>query len=204
MRPAIRFSALLLGLALMAGCQGGLPFSSGGGTGPGAGAEAAAADGAGLAAEAIEVTPLDAPGPESPADPAAAKLEGGEAAVQDAAGADAGEPEAAPASEAAAPDATAGAGAAAVPELTEPPPEAVKTPGQIACEKKRGRYVKVGDSYGYTCVQATRDGGKSCRKAGDCQGLCLARSMSCSPFTPLLGCHEILQQDGARVMQCID
>jgi hypothetical protein len=202
MRPAIRFSALLLGLALLAGCQGGLPF--GGGERAGAGAESA--DGSAVAAEAIEVTPLDAPAPEaaggSQSAGDAAGETGADAAAQDAAGGEADAADAAP--EAAPQDAAAEAGAAAVPELTEPPPEAVKTPGQIACEKKRGRYVKVGDSSAYTCVQATRDGGKSCRKAGDCQGLCLARSQSCSPFTPLLGCHEILQQNGARVTQCID
>lgn len=178
---------------MLAGCQGGSPF------GPAQpGGEAAAA---GAAPEAIEVTALDAPAasadgaatpdaaPSAPADVA----EGAAVPAADAAA------EAAPADTAATDAAAPGAAA-----LAEPPPEAVKTPGQIACEKSRGRYVRVGNSTAYTCVHTTRDGGKTCRKASDCEGLCLARSRTCSPFTPVLGCQEILQQDGLRVTQCVE
>ncbi len=80
----------------------------------------------------------------------------------------------------------------------------MKSSSQIACEKKRGRFVKVGDTSAFACVHDTRDAGKRCSKAGDCQGLCLARSRTCSPYTPVFGCQDILQQDGLRVKQCVE
>jgi hypothetical protein len=96
---------------------------------------------------------------------------------------------------------------AAAEELAPPEqaaPEVVKTPGQIACEKGGGRFVKAGQSASLTCVRPTRDGGKRCSKAGDCKGVCLARSGTCSPFTPVFGCQEILQEDGLRITECIE
>lgn len=101
---------------------------------------------------------------------------------------------------AAAPEAAAGELA----PLEEAPPAVVKTPGQIACEKGKGRFVKAGNAGTYTCVRPTRDGGKRCTKAGNCQGVCLARSQTCSPYTPIFGCQEILQDDGLRVTECIE
>ena len=85
-----------------------------------------------------------------------------------------------------------------------PPPEPVKSASQIACEKKGGRFAKAGNSTTFVCVRETRDGGKSCSREPDCEGLCLARSRSCSPITPVLGCQEILTQDGLRVTQCVE
>jgi len=85
-----------------------------------------------------------------------------------------------------------------------PPPEPLKSASQIACEKKGGRFAKAGNSTTFVCVRETRDGGKSCSRESDCEGLCLARSRSCSPITPVLGCQEILTQDGARVTQCVE
>ena len=87
---------------------------------------------------------------------------------------------------------------------TPPPPEPPKSPRQIACEKKGGRFAKAGNSTTFVCVRETRDGGKACRRETDCEGLCLARSRSCSPITPVLGCQEILTQDGLRVTQCVN
>jgi hypothetical protein len=88
--------------------------------------------------------------------------------------------------------------------LEPAPPAPVKTPGQIACEKSKGQFVKAGKSAALTCVRPTRDGGKHCTKAGDCQGVCLARSQTCSPFTPLFGCQDILQDNGLRITECIE
>ena len=80
----------------------------------------------------------------------------------------------------------------------------VKTPGEIACEKGKGRFLQAGNSSTFTCVRPTRDGGKHCTRAGNCQGVCLARSQTCSPYTPLFGCQDILQDDGMRVTECIE
>ena len=85
-----------------------------------------------------------------------------------------------------------------------PPPAPLKSASQIACEKKGGRFAKAGNSTTFVCVRETRDGGKACRRETDCEGLCLARSRSCSPITPVLGCQEILTQDGLRVTQCVE
>ena len=88
------------------------------------------------------------------------------------------------------------------PEPTEP--EAPRSPEQLLCEKTGGQWAVAGLSGAYICVKPTRDGGKLCRKKTDCQGLCLARSGTCAPFTPLFGCNEVLEKDGRRMTLCID
>ncbi len=80
----------------------------------------------------------------------------------------------------------------------------VKSASEIACEKRGGHFVSVGRSGAMTCQMPTRDGGKQCTRESDCDGLCLARSNSCAPVKPLLGCQAILQDDGRRVELCID
>lgn len=101
----------------------------------------------------------------------------------------------------AAPAATAdGAGASA--EDAPPPPP--KSPMQIACEKDGGTWSRAGGSVAMTCFKPTRDGGKSCRRESDCSTLCLARSRTCAPVTPLFGCHSVLQNDARAVTLCLD
>ncbi|MBL4927753.1 hypothetical protein [Fuscibacter oryzae] len=94
---------------------------------------------------------------------------------------------------------------AAAPVAEEPKPEPPpSSPEEAACRKKGGQWAKVGKGAGQTCVQRTRDAGKECKKASQCEGLCLARSGTCAPIAPLFGCNEILQNDGSRVTLCID
>lgn len=137
--------------------------------------------------DAIEVTALDAPSaapPAAPAGPAggeAAKVQPGTPATPD--------PTATPAPQ---PDLAA--------EVVAPPKSAM----QLACEKKKGRWTRAGKGDLRTCVYSTRDGGKQCKRESQCEGVCLARSGTCSPVKPLLGCNEILQDNGARVTLCID
>ena len=92
--------------------------------------------------------------------------------------------------------------AAAEPVEAAPPPPP-KSDRQIACERKRGRWADTGGGL-KVCIQPTRDGGKRCTRESQCDGLCLARSGTCAPVDPLLGCHEILQDNGARATQCIE
>lgn len=96
--------------------------------------------------------------------------------------------------------------AAPDPQKAAPPPATikVKTPGQLACEKRGGSFVALDKSRAMTCQMPTRDGGKQCRRESDCEGVCLARSNTCAPVKPLLGCQAILQNDGRRVDLCID
>ena len=83
-------------------------------------------------------------------------------------------------------------------------PEEEKSAARIACEKKGDLWAKAGNSSAHTCVKRTRDNGKRCTRGTQCEGLCLARSGTCAPFTPLFGCNEILQDDGRRVTLCLD
>ncbi len=88
-----------------------------------------------------------------------------------------------------------------------PPPEPAAEatpPEQLACQAKGGIWSETGLSSLKTCIQRTRDGGKSCRRQGDCEGLCLARSKTCAPVTPMFGCNPILQADGSEATLCID
>ena len=86
----------------------------------------------------------------------------------------------------------------------EAEPEVAKPPEQLICEKAGGQWAVAGITGAYICIKPSRDGGKMCRKKGDCQGLCLARSGTCAPYAPLFGCNEVLEKDGRRVTLCID
>jgi hypothetical protein len=158
----------------------------------------------------IEVTALDAPPAAAPTPSAAGAVAEipAELAVAPANGAEAPLPEAEPlaagtdplaepaeaSAEAAAPEASAA-------EVAPPPPP--KSELQIACERRRGTWEDTGGGL-MVCIRPTRDGGKRCTRESQCEGLCLARSGTCSPLDPLLGCHDILQDNGARAIQCFE
>jgi hypothetical protein len=150
-----------------------------------------------VAGSPIEVTALDAPQGET----SAAKDPGTEPAGRDTAA-----PQAAPVAEETGPDADvpdAKKEPAPKPDL-EKAPVTPKSEMQLACEKKGSRWFKIGDGEKYACVRETKDSGKRCEKESQCDGVCLARSGTCSPFKPLYGCNEILQDNGARVTLCLD
>ena len=75
---------------------------------------------------------------------------------------------------------------------------------RLACEDDGGRWGPAGGSSTFVCFRETRDANQQCRKASDCDGLCLARSRTCSPIEPFLGCHEILTEGGVPATQCIN
>ena len=101
-----------------------------------------------------------------------------------------------------------------VPEPASPPseavaaepvvPVAVKTAAHLACEKGGGRWSVAGGGTAAFCQSPTRDAGKSCRKSTDCTGYCLEKSRTCAPVTPMLGCHDILNEAGRMLTQCIN
>ena len=200
-----RSAALILCLGL-AGCQMALPF---GGAKP-APVAASPAQGAVtakpgvIAGGVVTAKPINVkPGSAKPASPkpanAAAPVKGG-AAIP--AGTIKGTPQAAP------PKPEAPKPEAAKPEAAKPEAEAEAAPPksapQLACEAGGGIWSEAGKKGVKTCVQRTRDAGKSCKREGDCEGYCLARSRSCAPVTPLFGCNDILQADGGQVTLCID
>lgn len=83
-------------------------------------------------------------------------------------------------------------------------PQIIKSKQQVTCEKQGGNWGNAGKSIGKACIKRTRDAGKQCRKEGDCDSVCLARSRTCAPVKPLFGCNEILQDDGRQVTLCVD
>lgn len=151
-----------------------------------------------VAGDPIEVKALDAvPGEAQASEPAPeAKPAGTETAAPQAApaSAEAGTP-AEPSAEAGEP--------APKPDLAETP-VTPKSDMQLACEKKRGKWAKIGKGEARACIFQTKDGGKRCERESQCEGVCLARSGTCSPFKPLYGCNEILQDNGARVTLCLE
>lgn len=73
---------------------------------------------------------------------------------------------------------------------------------RMACEDDGGRWGPAAGSATYVCYRPTRDANQQCRIASDCESLCLARSRTCAPIEPFLGCHEILTEGGQRATQC--
>ena len=91
-----------------------------------------------------------------------------------------------------------------LPEAMPPVPQEQKSEAQLACEKSGSMWSRFGGGSAATCVKHTKDSGKRCKTGKQCDGECLARSGSCAPFKPLLGCNEIIQDNGVRSTLCID
>lgn len=190
-----RLHPLLLSIALVAGLAG-CQFQLPGGKGPDDVTPNA------VAGDAIEVTALDTPAPVAPVEAAQPP------AADPAAKPQSGSPDGVATAD---PVADTVAEPAPQPDLGEPAtdpavatkPVPAKSEKQLACEKKKGRWVNTGGKT-HTCVFNTKDANKTCTRESQCEGVCLARSGTCSPIKPLLGCNEILQDDGARVTLCIE
>lgn len=90
------------------------------------------------------------------------------------------------------------------PDPLPPVGEKLVAQQRLDCEKRGGRYGPGGASGALFCFTTPRDAGKSCSRASDCSTSCLARSRSCAPIEPLVGCQDILTDDGARMTQCIE
>lgn len=75
---------------------------------------------------------------------------------------------------------------------------------QARCEAEGNIWGRAGAEGAFVCFRRTRDAGARCTRATDCSGACLARSGTCSPLDPLIGCQEVLTDTGARAMLCVD
>ncbi|WP_136645084.1 hypothetical protein [Tabrizicola sp. YIM 78059] len=92
-----------------------------------------------------------------------------------------------------------------LPEPVAEVPEIQKSEAQLACERRKGRWVPIGITGQLrTCVFSTGDAGRQCSRSSQCEGACLARSGTCAPFKPLIGCHEVLLDSGMRATECIE
>lgn len=75
---------------------------------------------------------------------------------------------------------------------------------KMACERDGGRWGPAQGKSVFVCYRDLADAGRGCLTADDCDGLCLARSRSCSPIEPFFGCHEVLLKGGQPATLCID
>ncbi len=73
-----------------------------------------------------------------------------------------------------------------------------------SCEQSGGRWGLALGKTVYVCYRETRDANKSCLRESECEGLCLARSRTCSPIQPFYGCHEVLNSRGLRQTRCVE
>lgn len=85
-----------------------------------------------------------------------------------------------------------------------PPPEGPMLAQQrAACEREGGRLTPRGAGL-FVCLHQTSDAGRQCDSAASCEGACLARSRTCAPMRPLLGCQEVFTLPGRRETLCTD
>ncbi|NRA98413.1 MAG: hypothetical protein HRU32_01130 [Rhodobacteraceae bacterium] len=89
-----------------------------------------------------------------------------------------------------------------------PDPATEFGPGFAAAQEQQcvdqGGTFSPGPKGSMVCLMETGEGTQSCTTANDCSGACLARSRTCSPIMPLLGCNEIITSDGLAITQCIE
>lgn len=78
------------------------------------------------------------------------------------------------------------------------------TRSQAACEAEGGRWGTGSLAGANVCYRETPDANQPCSSQNDCTGLCFARSRTCSPITPIFGCHDILTSLGGTARLCID
>jgi hypothetical protein len=78
------------------------------------------------------------------------------------------------------------------------------SPEELACRAGGGVWSRMGQTVARVCVRPTPDARKSCTRQTDCKTECLARSRTCAPVTPLVGCHPVLQADGREVTLCLE
>jgi hypothetical protein len=89
------------------------------------------------------------------------------------------------------------------PEQTGPKRVDLNAAPRAKCTRRGGDFTRTPAGL-YVCVQRTRDANRSCSKASDCQGACLARSGTCAPVTPLIGCYEQITERGGMATVCVD
>ena len=92
----------------------------------------------------------------------------------------------------------------------DPKPDPTIEFGPDFLESQRAQCEADGGTFGggedapLVCYRETGEGTKQCTSSNDCSGDCLARSRTCSPITPLLGCNDILDSQGVAITQCLE
>jgi len=93
----------------------------------------------------------------------------------------------------------------AAPADEAPPPERdVFAAARAACEAEGGTFGRApGGGEARICFRTPDDANAPCRTGADCAGACLARSRTCAPVVPLMGCHEVILSNGIRATECV-
>ena len=82
-------------------------------------------------------------------------------------------------------------------------PDLLRIQGE-ACEKKGGRWGPAPSKASFVCYRTLSDANTGCRVESDCEGMCLARSRTCSPIEPFFGCHQVLSDSGFQQTLCVE
>lgn len=74
---------------------------------------------------------------------------------------------------------------------------------------EQGKQVYRGGINGWFCANPTTDAGQECRASTECESACLlpderARRGQCAALTTILGCFEMLDDQGEKVVLCVD
>lgn len=89
-------------------------------------------------------------------------------------------------------------------EAEPDPTDARFAAARAVCEKDGGRFGRApGGGEARICFRTPRDANEPCRTGADCEGACLARSRTCAPILPLLGCHDVILSNGLRATECV-
>ena len=82
---------------------------------------------------------------------------------------------------------------------------------KVSCIAKGGTYERRGMMGMYSCATPYADAGKTCRKAGDCEGQCRIERMDsgaevgkCQATTDNFGCYAYLGDEGEVLGICVD
>ena len=72
------------------------------------------------------------------------------------------------------------------------------------CSRSGGVWATLPETGLNLCVNPTGEGAKSCSSKNDCKSECLAKSKTCAPFKPLIGCNEVLGSNGSTQTLCFN
>ncbi|MEO8530156.1 MAG: hypothetical protein ABI459_02955 [Deltaproteobacteria bacterium] len=72
------------------------------------------------------------------------------------------------------------------------------------CTRTGGIWSTLSETQVNLCVQPTGQGAQSCQTRSDCKGECFAKSKTCAPYKPLIGCNEVIGANGATQTLCFN
>ncbi|MEM0935570.1 MAG: hypothetical protein AAF646_05940 [Pseudomonadota bacterium] len=76
---------------------------------------------------------------------------------------------------------------------------------EAACAEAGGTFgPPPGGGNVQICTRTPADANTPCSTALDCEGACLARSRTCSPIVPLLGCNDVILSNGVEANVCVN